>query len=112
MRFSARGAGLATCLMIRQYPTPPKMYALAWVVLSDTNMASKFENGVAPPETDIGGIQVVVILSIIAAVAAVVSAMMANVIRSTLFTKVIVVLCFVAIAPFALITLITVGLAF
>lgn len=40
-------------------------YALALGVLSDADMASKFENGVAPDHTDIAGIRVSVIGSIV-----------------------------------------------
>ncbi len=90
-------------------------YAMSFSVLSDTDMASKFENGVVPPGTDITGIQTCVIGSIIAAIASVVLATAGNIVNSNAFTKLVAVLGYLAVAPFALltlITLITVGLAF
>lgn len=45
-------------------------YLLAFTVLSDAGVASKFENGVAPPGTDVAGLRVTAVASVAAAVSA------------------------------------------
>ncbi|MGE2837142.1 hypothetical protein [Mycobacterium sp. SMC-4] len=80
-------------------------YLLALTVLMDTNMASKFENGVAPTGTDVAGVQTTVILSIVAAGGAVVASLASG-------KTVVAVLAVLAFVPFGLLSLITLGLAF
>lgn len=80
-------------------------YVLAFTVLSDTDMASKFENGVAPPGTDVAGLRVAAVGSIVAAAGAWVSVVAGRAIIP-------IVLVLVASAPFALLSLFTLQLAF
>lgn len=87
-------------------------YALALGVLSDADMASKFENGVVPDHTDIAGIRVSVIGSIVTAALSVTLATAGDIVHSSALTKLVAVLDYLALAMFAVLTLITIGLAF
>lgn len=80
-------------------------YLLAFTVLIDTDMASKFENGVAPPGTDVAGIRTAAVTSIVAALSSWVAAIASR-------KPIPVVLVLIASAPFAPLSLITLGLAF
>ncbi|MEW2478343.1 hypothetical protein AB0876_02015 [Mycobacterium sp. NPDC049093] len=80
-------------------------YVLAFTVLSDTDMASKFENGVAPPGTDVAGLRGAAVGSIVVVVGAWVSVVAGRAIIP-------IVLVLVASAPFALLSLFTLQLAF
>lgn len=80
-------------------------YLLAFTVLTDTDMASKFENGIAPPGTDIAGIRIAAATSIVAATSAWVAAIASR-------KPIPVVLVLIASAPFAPLSLIALGLAF
>ncbi len=80
-------------------------YLLGFVVLGDSDMASKFENGVAPPGTDIGGIRAAAAGSVVAALGAWVS-----VIASRRIIPILLML--LTSVPFALLSLVTVQLAF
>lgn len=80
-------------------------YLLTFSVLTDTDMASRFENGVVPPGTDVTGIRAAALAGIICAVGAWVAAVTS---RKT----VTVVLVLIASAPFAVPAMIAVGLAF
>lgn len=102
----------ATILSLIGAVTMVIAYALSFSVLTDTDMASKFENGIAPAGTDITGIQMSTIGSVIAAVVSVVSTTAGNIMNSNTFTKLIAVLDYLAVAPFTMLTLLTVGLAF
>lgn len=80
-------------------------YPLIWVVLRDPDMASKFENGIAPPGTAVVGNRVAVIGGIIAALGAWTAAVASR--------RVIpVLLVMLATVPFAPMTLFTLALAF
>lgn len=79
-------------------------YVLAFTVLSDTNMASKFENGVVPPGADVAGVRAAAVGSIVAALGAWVSVVTGRAIIP-------IVLVLVASAPFALLSLFTLQLA-
>ncbi|TDZ82103.1 hypothetical protein DE4585_02632 [Mycobacteroides salmoniphilum] len=87
-------------------------YAMSISVLTDTDMASKFENGTVPAGTDIAGIQTCVIGSVIAAVLSVVLATAGNVVHSNVFTKLVAVLAYLAAGLFSMIFLLIAGLAF
>ncbi|MEN4464245.1 hypothetical protein ABFV47_25085 [Mycolicibacterium fortuitum] len=80
-------------------------YLLVSTVLTDTDMASRFENGVAPPGTDIAGLRTVAVSSIVAASGAWVAAVASR-------RAVPVVLMFIASVPFAPLALFALGLAF
>jgi hypothetical protein len=80
-------------------------YLLGLTVLGDTDMASKFENGVAPPGTDIGGLRTAAAGSIVAAGCAWTAAITSR--------RVIPILLVLLISvPFALLSLVTLQLAF
>lgn len=80
-------------------------YLLGLTVLGDTGMASKFENGVAPPGTDIGGLRTAAAGSIVAAMSAWAAALTSR--------RVIpVLLVLLASVPFAPLTMFTLQLAF
>ncbi|OHU31689.1 hypothetical protein BKG76_00280 [Mycobacteroides franklinii] len=87
-------------------------YSMSFSVLTDTDMASKLENGVVPAGTDITGTQMRVIGSVIASILSVVLATAGNIVHSNAFTKLVAVLAYLAVALFTMITLVTVGLAF
>lgn len=87
-------------------------YALALGVLSDADMASKFGNGVVPDHTDIAGIRVSVIGSIVTAALSVTLATAGDIVHSSALTKLVAVLDYLALAMFAVLTLIAIGLAF
>ncbi|UBV13420.1 hypothetical protein [Mycolicibacterium fortuitum] len=80
-------------------------YLLASTVLTDPDMASRFENGVAPPGTDIAGLRTAAIGSIVAAAGAWVAAVASR-------RAVPVVLLLIASVPFAPLALFALGLAF
>lgn len=80
-------------------------YLLAFTVLSDTGLASKFENGVAPPGTDVMGLRVTAVASVLAAVGA-----WASVIAGRAVIPIVLVL--IASAPFGLLSLVTLLLVF
>lgn len=80
-------------------------YLLTFTVLTDTDMASRFENGVAPPGTDITGLRTAAISSIAAASGAWVAAVASR-------SAVPVVLILIASVPFAPLALFSLGLAF
>lgn len=80
-------------------------YLLTFTVLTDTDMASRFENGVAPPGTDIAGLRTAAISSIVAAGGAWIAAVASH-------RAVPVVLILVASVPFAPLALFSLGLAF
>ena len=74
-------------------------------VLTDTDMASRFENGVAPPGTDLAGIRTAAVASIIAAFGSWAAAVASRKVG-------IIIVVLVATAPFTLLSLVTLGLAF
>lgn len=80
-------------------------YLLTFTVLTDTDMASRFENGVAPPGTDIAGLRTAALSSIVAATGAWAAAVASR-------RAVPVVLIFIGSVPFAPLTLFALGLAF
>lgn len=80
-------------------------YLLTFTVLSDTGLASKFENGVAPPGTDVAGLRVTAVASVVAAVSA-----WATVVAGRAVIPIVLVL--LASVPFALLSLIALLLAF
>lgn len=80
-------------------------YLLAFTVLTDTDMASRFENGIAPPGTDIAGLRTAAISSIAAAAGAWVAAVASR-------RAVPIVLVLIASVPFAPLALFALGLAF
>ena len=80
-------------------------YLLTFTVLTDTDMASRFENGVAPPGTDIAGLRTAAVSSIVAAAGAWVAAVASR-------RAVPVVLVLIASVPFAPLALFALGLAF
>lgn len=80
-------------------------YVLAFTVLADTGMASRFENGVAPPGTDIAGLRIAAISSTVAAAGAWVAAVASR-------RAVPVLLLFIASVPFAPLALFALALAF
>ena len=80
-------------------------YLLAFAVLSDTDMASKFENGVAPSGADVSGMRAAAAGSIVAAGGAWVTVVAGRRI-------VPIVLVLIASAPFAVLSLFTMQLAF
>ena len=80
-------------------------YLLGLAVLMDTNMASKFENGVAPSGTDMGGLRTAAGASIVAAVGA-----WASAIASRRVIPILLVL--LTSVPLALLSLVTLQLAF
>lgn len=77
----------------------------AFTVHNDPDMASKFENGVAPPGTHILGHRFSAVASIVAALAGAVSAIASRV-------TVAVVLVLVACIPLGLLSLVVLQLAF
>lgn len=80
-------------------------YLLAFTVLSDPDLASRFENAVAPPGTDFAGNRTAAATSIVAAAGAWVAAFASR--------KVVpVVLVFIASVPFAPLGLFALGLVF
>jgi hypothetical protein len=80
-------------------------YLLGFTVLGDTAMASKFENGVAPAGTDIGGLRSAAAGSVVAALGAWAAAITSR--------RVIAVLLVLLISvPFVLMSLVTLQLAF
>lgn len=79
-------------------------YMLAFTVLSDTDLASKFENGVTPPGTDVAGLRAAAVGSIVAAAGAWIA-----VIASRMTVPIVLVL--IVSAPFALLSLVTLQLA-
>lgn len=103
-----RAVVLAACSVVAMVAA----YVLAFSVLNDTDMASKFENGVAPAGADIAGNRIAVVGSLVAAATSVATVMIANIRCSTVLTKLIAVLDFLALTLFALISLLTIGLAF
>ncbi|MDH6193432.1 hypothetical protein M2272_000053 [Mycobacterium frederiksbergense] len=80
-------------------------YLLAFTVLTDTDVASKFENGVAPPGTDVAGLRAAAFASIVAAAGAWVTAVASR-------KAVPVVLVVFACVPFSPLALFALGLAF
>ncbi|MGE2726055.1 hypothetical protein [Mycolicibacterium pulveris] len=80
-------------------------YLLGFAVLTDTDMASKFENGVAPAGTDIEGLRIAAGASIVAAICAWVSAIATQ-------KAVPILLVSLAAVPFGLMSLVTLRLAF
>jgi hypothetical protein len=80
-------------------------YLLAFTVLTDPDMASRFENGVAPPGTAVVGIRTAAVASVVAATGAWVAAIASR-------KAIPIVLVLMATAPFALLSLVTLGLAF
>lgn len=94
----------ATLLSITAVAAMIVAYLLAFSVLSDTDMASKFENGVAPPGTDLVGIQTAAVASIVAALGAWAAALASK-------RTAPAVLVLAATAPFALLQPMTLGLA-
>lgn len=80
-------------------------YLLAFIVLSDTDMASKFENGVAPPGANVAGLRAAAVASIVAALGAWVAVVTGG-------KTIPIVLVVIASAPFALMSLFTLELAF
>ncbi|MBU8820428.1 hypothetical protein KL864_31630 [Mycolicibacterium goodii] len=80
-------------------------YVLAFTVLSDTDMASKCENGVAPPGTDVASLRVTAVASVLAAAGAWVSVIAGRAVIP-------IMLVLIASAPFALVSLFTLQLAF
>ncbi|MGV0675648.1 hypothetical protein ABQE62_05580 [Mycolicibacterium fortuitum] len=80
-------------------------YLLTLSVLSDTDMASKFENGVAPPGTDVMGNRIAAFGGIVAGGCSWVAAVTGRMVLP-------IVLVFIASAPFALLSLVALQLAF
>lgn len=80
-------------------------YLLVLAVLSDTDMASKFENGIAPPGTDVLGNRIAAVGGVVAAGCAWVAAVAGRMV-------VPIVLVLIASAPLALLSLVTLQLAF
>lgn len=80
-------------------------YLLTLSVLSDTDMASKFENGVAPPGTDVMGNRIAAVGGIVAGGCSWVAAIAGRMVLP-------IVLVFIASAPFALLSLVALQLAF
>lgn len=80
-------------------------YLLGLAVLGDTDLASKFENGVAPVGTDIGGLRTAAAGSVVAALGAWAAAIASRRVISVLLVLVISV-------PFVLMSLVTLQLAF
>lgn len=80
-------------------------YLLGLTVLTDTGMASKFENGTAPTETDTGGLRAAAGASIVAAVCAWASAIASR-------RTIPILLVLLASVPFVLLSLVTLQLAF
>lgn len=80
-------------------------YLLAFTVLSDTDIASKFENGVVPPGTDVTGLRTAAVSSIVAAAGAWVAAVASR-------KAVPVVLVLISVVPFSPLALFALGLAF
>ena len=80
-------------------------YLPAFTVLSDTGLASKFENGVAPPGTDVAGFRVTAAASVVAAGGAWVAVIAGR-------SVIPIVLVLIASAPFALLSIATLLLAF
>lgn len=80
-------------------------YLLMFSVLSDTDMASKFENGVAPPGTDVMGNRIAAVGGIVAGGCAWVAAVAGRMVLP-------IVLVVIASAPFALLSLVALQLAF
>lgn len=80
-------------------------YLLGLTVLDDTDMASKFENGVAPAGTDIGGVRTAAAGSVVAALGAWAAAIASRRVIPALLVLLISV-------PFVLMSLVTLQLAF
>ncbi|MGV0837120.1 hypothetical protein [Mycolicibacterium thermoresistibile] len=80
-------------------------YLLTFSVLTDTNLAARFANGVAPGGTDLAGNRVAVVAGIVAALGAWTAAGASRKVGA-------VVTVLVASVPFALLSLIAVALAF
>lgn len=80
-------------------------YLPAFTVLTDTDMASRFENGVPPPGSDLAGIRAAAVASVAAALGSWTAAVAS---RATGVSVAVLV----ATAPFALLSLVTFGLAF
>ncbi|WP_234787150.1 hypothetical protein [Mycolicibacterium fortuitum] len=80
-------------------------YLLTLSVLADTDMASKFENGVAPPGTDVMGNRIATVGGIVAGGCSWVAAVTGRMVLP-------IVLVFIASAPFALLSLVALQLAF
>jgi hypothetical protein len=80
-------------------------YLLAFTVLSDTDIASKFENGVVPPGTDVTGLRTAAVSSIVAAAGAWVAAVASR-------KAVPIVLVLISVVPFSPLALFALGLAF
>lgn len=80
-------------------------YLLVFAVLSDTNMASKFENGFAPPGTDVLGNRIAAVGGVVAAGCAWVAAAAGRMVIP-------IILVLMASAPFALLSFVTLQLAF
>lgn len=80
-------------------------YLLGLTVLGDTDMASKFENGVTPEGTDTGGLRTAAGGSVVAALGAWAAAITSRRVLPILLVLVISV-------PFALLSLVTLQLAF
>lgn len=80
-------------------------YLLGFVVLGDTDMASKFENGVAPPGTDVGGLRAAAAGSVVAALGAWAAAITSRRI-------ILIVLVLIVSVPLAMLSLVTLQLAF
>lgn len=95
----------AVLLSIAAFAAMIIAYLLGLTVLGDTDMASKFENGVAPAGTDIGGLRIAAAGSVFAALGAWVAAITSR--------RVIPVLLILLISvPFVLMSLVTLQLAF
>lgn len=80
-------------------------YLLALTVLTDSGIASRFENGVAPPGFDIVGLRTTVVLSILSAVGAGVASRASG----NVFVSALVLMAFV---PFVLLSLAALAVAF
>lgn len=97
--------GSAALLSVTAFAALVIAYLLGLTVLTDTDMASKFENGIAPAGTDIGGLRTAAGASITAAVCA-----WASAIASRRVLPVLLVL--LASVPFVLLSLVTLQLVF
>lgn len=97
--------GAAVLLSVTAFAALVIAYLLGLTVLTDTDMASKFENGVAPLGTDIAGLRTAAGASIVAAVCA-----WASAIASRMVIPILLVL--LASGPLVLLSVVTLQLAF
>lgn len=97
--------GAAVLLSVTALAAMIIAYLLGLTVLGDTDMASKFENGVAPAGADIGGLRAAAAGSVVAALGAWAAAIISR--------RVIPVLLVLLISvPFVLMSLVALQLAF